>query len=207
MRLSSDGVPYVLEVNANPSLETGEHLQDCGMFVLAARALGWDYPKTVAHIVGAGLLREVRRYRAPRLLIGNRNGIEPYSSFSIRRGALVAPLGPLRAPAKNLKEGQIQLTTSSGAELYADPHVRFMKHSETPNLQLQVSRNRLWLAASRPIKAGESFSIDRHKILSGFEHFAEVARALPPRPVANVDRDGDEGESRRRTTARRAKRV
>lgn len=214
MRLDAEGTPYVLEVNANCSLELGAKEQDCGMFILVAQAMGWNFPDTIARLVGSGLLRGVRRYRAPRLLIGNKEGMKPYCPFSIRRGALVLPVGPLKTCGKSVPAGEV--IECGKVRLYPDPHLRYIEHGDEPNLQVQLSRGKLWLAASRTIRAGEVFTVDRKSLLDGFESAAELGGLLPARRVnasalrkvvANDEEGSSDNTDRETTRSRRSKRV
>jgi D-alanine-D-alanine ligase len=72
LRLDARG-PFALEVNPNCSLEwSDESLADCGMFPIAARAAGLDYPALLRALVERALrvaprLRAARRARWERL--------------------------------------------------------------------------------------------------------------------------------------------
>ncbi|MGC4116117.1 MAG: hypothetical protein QM765_16355 [Myxococcales bacterium] len=60
LRLDEAGRPFVIEVNANCSLEVGPESCDCGTMVLAARLAGWDDTALLDAILSAGLARAAR---------------------------------------------------------------------------------------------------------------------------------------------------
>lgn len=177
IRLSKDGTPHVLEANGNCSLEESPAVSDCGIFVLISRAIGWSYPETLARLIGAGFYRPLRRYRMPMLSMRRLNGkISVHSTSSIRKGAIVCPVGALLpAPSGTPKD---QIVVDSGKnKLFAEPHVRFLSHSDNPNLFVQRSRNKFWLVTGRSIRTGEEFTLDR-RIASMPE--AALVEANPP---------------------------
>lgn len=59
-RLDEEGRPYVIEVNANCSMEIGANDCDCGTMVLASRLAGWGDARLLATVLEAGLARARR---------------------------------------------------------------------------------------------------------------------------------------------------
>lgn len=82
MRLDARG-PFALEVNPNCSLEwSDESLADCGMFPIAARAAGFDYPALLRAMVERAMrvaprLRALRRARWERLK--SKRGVDAFA--------------------------------------------------------------------------------------------------------------------------------
>jgi D-alanine-D-alanine ligase len=144
LRLAADGTPYVLEVNSNCSLETGEEPQDCGLLPLAGRGLGWSYPELLGCLIAAGL----RRPRATRQA--------PLAARWVDGETATHSLVERRADERLLCLG-----TADPAEALRDPAVRYLGHSAAPNLCLAGDGEGLWLAAARRIRAGDVLTIDR----------------------------------------------
>lgn len=157
IRLSEDGVPVVLEVNGNSSLEEDEDEDEhhCGELPVIARALGWGYAGLLARIIGAGVLRPIRKYPMPRVAM-RRTGkaVVSCAALGIAKGTLIAPLG---------HSVNIDFDDKKGLE----PQVRFMQDGQKPNVTVQFSRSNYWLSAARAISQGEEFIFD-HRQLSEF---------------------------------------
>jgi len=64
LRLSEDGLPYVLEVNPTPDLSSNAGLARMG------RAFGWSYDDLVMQVVDEALMRSQRRRAAVALVSG-----------------------------------------------------------------------------------------------------------------------------------------
>jgi len=156
MRLTAGGLPVVLEVNANCSLEEAEDEHDAGMLSLMARALGWSYAGLLARIIGAGVLRPIRRYRLPKVALRKEGAyITSYAAVNLTKGALISPLYP------------VSLSAKAEAERYClEPEIRFMPAVGEPNVVPQLSRNVYWLAAARNIKEGEKLVFDRAQLFA-----------------------------------------
>lgn len=157
IRLGADGVPYVLEVNANCSLEYADNQHDAGVFVLISKALGWSFSDALARILGAGLRRPIRAYRLPKMTLRQENGaISALSTISVQKGALLAPLGRF-VRGRRLDRC---INGSAGQKLRPEPNARFMAHSTQPNVGLYFSRGTYWLQALRALKADELLTFD-----------------------------------------------
>ena len=167
MRLGSDGVPYVLEVNGNCSLEELPDEHDCAILPLIGRSLGWSYPKLLAHIIGAGKLRPLRRYRPARMVMRKEGEkIVCRATRNIPKGTLIQKAGHFFVPSVGADE-QLFLYNKNAAPLFpGEPHVRFMLHSAQANAALQWARGALWLAAVRTIKEGEELTLDRRQAVA-----------------------------------------
>ncbi|HVS04466.1 MAG TPA: ATP-grasp domain-containing protein [Thermoanaerobaculia bacterium] len=162
MRLAADGTPYVLEVNANCSLETGEEPQDCGMLPLAAGGMGWSYPELLARLLAAGLKRPPATRQAP-LAARWREG-----------EATVHALADRRAGERLLAIAAAD--AADATEVLRDPAVRYLAHAPAPNLRLVADGDGLWLAAARRIRAGDVLTLDRSRAPSQLAAAAVRAR-------------------------------
>ena len=162
IRLTADGIPYVLEVNANCSLENAEDEHDSAEVPLIARAMGWSYPELMACIVGAGKLRPIRPYKAARMVLRRENNqIVGRVTTNMQKGMLIQAAGYFSAAAPGTEEKYL-LADKADLPLWPEePSLRFIAHSSRPNAVLQWSRGQLWLAACRSMRAGEELCLDR----------------------------------------------
>ncbi|MBI2378248.1 MAG: ATP-grasp domain-containing protein [Deltaproteobacteria bacterium] len=161
IRLSASGEPFVLEVNANPSLEIGPDPVDCATFPLIAFGHGWSAERLLAELIEVGLRRTAEpsfpRY-APRRSGGR---LTAHALCAIDTGAFVAPFGPVypllrtRRPRPTLP-GIVQ--TRTGQDIVVEPHVRALNASDPANTRLDAEGRAI--VASRRIEADEALSFD-----------------------------------------------
>jgi D-alanine-D-alanine ligase len=195
MRLAADGTPYVLEVNANCSLELGEDDSDCGLMVLMGRAQGWDYGQLLQQLVLAGLApRPVGRVpAAPRWQDG---ALMLTSLADFPSGAQILPFGAVH-PVAEAMGARRAMSTPSGMRVFVEPHVSCATHSTTPNLvPLADERGALHLTAAAPIARGERLTLDFDRPLVG--RLAR-ARACGSRTGARTKPEGNRAPSQRST--------
>jgi D-alanine-D-alanine ligase len=163
MRLASDGTPYVLEVNGNCSIEDGEAPQDCGLFTLIGRALGWTYPELLCRLIGAGLMRRRSELQPPFALRWQDGRTATHALVNQRPGDRVVQFGPVyRAPQP---DSERTLYCSKGCSVFVEPHVRHLAHDDNPNLRVVRDGSALWLEASRRVMAGDQLTLDRSQPL------------------------------------------
>lgn len=160
MRLSRDGVPYVLEVNANCSLENGEDEADCGMLPLIGRAMGWSYPELLGRIIAAGLMREKPLARAPLAMRWHEGEALAHALLAFTPGARVMSFGEVYSGARKMAANDT-LMSQTGRVVYVEPHVRHLSDARDPNLTVVQDGTQLWLEATRPIHPGELLTLDR----------------------------------------------
>lgn len=177
-RLSADGTPYVLEVNANCSLEEGESPEDCGLFPLICRAVGWDSADMYQALIHSGLSRPAPVTKAPLAMRWHQGRTTAHALYDVALGERLLPFGPVY-PAKSIHTLG-SFTTVDGKPVLVEPHVRHLDHAPDPNLVPIRDGTTLWLEAARPIQAGELLTIDRRAPLD-LPH--PVTR---PRPVGRM---------------------
>jgi D-alanine-D-alanine ligase len=165
IRLAKDGTPYVLEVNANCSLEWGPLDSDCGLMVLMARAAGLEYDAFLHHLVLTGLVPLPSSDRVPAAPRWSRGRIEMRALDDLREGERLMPFGPTY-PAERDPNGFGTMLTASGTRVFVEPHIRCIGHSSEPNLGTVVEES-LFLEALRPIRRGEDLTLDWTRPLSG----------------------------------------
>jgi D-alanine-D-alanine ligase len=159
MRLSAQGTPYVLEVNANPCLDVGPEPQDCGTFLLIARAAGWSFPEMIARIIHLGLVRRALPPGPPLAARWHHGRMAVHALRPLLAGERLMPLGPLYPAAPNERSDRT-LRTSRG-RVHVDPSVSYLAHSDQPRLEIVVQGGRPWLIARRGVDAGEELTLDR----------------------------------------------
>lgn len=164
IRLAADGTPYVLEVNANCSLEDGDTAEDCGMFTLIGRAMGWSYAELLNRIIAAGLARRPPARRAPLALAWHRGQRTARALVTCGTGERLCEFGPVYpgAPRRpGAEQSPRTMRTTTGRRVYVEPHIGHMAHDADPNLEVVRDGHSLWLAARRPISPGELLTLDR----------------------------------------------
>ena len=144
MRLAADGTPYVLEVNANCSIEIGDEPQDCAMLPLAAAGMGWSFPELMGRIVAAGLQRR-RPERQPPVAMRYRDGATSVHALVEKRAG----------------ERLLTIDTADATAALLQPPVRHLGHSPAPNVRLVCDDQVCWLAAARKVRAGDVLTLDR----------------------------------------------
>ncbi len=160
IRLSDDGTPFVLEVNANCSLEVGPAEADCALLPLMARAAGWSYAELLQRLIGAGRRRVHRGRRAPLSVRWCEGALGAHALESHAEGARLLPLGPIY-PVRGTVEAPGALTTHEGRAVFVEPQVSHIAHADDPNLELVLDGGSLWLACRRPVANGEELTLDR----------------------------------------------
>lgn len=178
LRLSADGTPYVLEVNANCSLEEGESPEDCGLFPLICRAVGWDSADMYQALIRSGLDRPAPQTKAPLAMRWHHGRTTTHALYPVALGERLLPFGPVYPAKAHSSLGAF--TTIDGKPVLVEPHVRHLDHAADPNLVPVRDGSTLWLEAARPIQAGELLTIDRRAPLD-LPH--PVTR---PRPVGRM---------------------
>lgn len=97
LRLDESGRPFVIEVNANCSLEMGPEPCDCGTMVLAARLAGWEDERLLGSILEAGLARASRGLSPIRSTMSGRwtpaTGHSAHALRPIDQGEILGHLG------------------------------------------------------------------------------------------------------------------
>ncbi len=167
MRLTPEGVPYVIEVNGNPCLDYGDNPFDSGIFPLIGLGTGWDYQKLMAHVVGAGKLRALRSYRQPSMTLrryssttgDSETGV--YASRSLRAGAPVCGVSHPGLPEEQAL-----------ALLGVDPYCKALKVSNSPNTMIRNSERGAVMVTSRAVKA--------HEILTASSETMQKMLSLAP---------------------------
>jgi D-alanine-D-alanine ligase len=160
MRLARDGTPYVLEVNANCSLEDGPTPEDCGLFTLIGRAMGWDYAQLMAKIIEAGMMRRPHGRRAPLGLAWHKGERIARSMVSLRPGDRLDAFGPVY-PGARQDAGSSTMRTTTARRVFVEPHVSHLAHSADPNLVVVRDGGSLWLEVTRELAMGDLLTIDR----------------------------------------------
>jgi D-alanine-D-alanine ligase len=154
MRLTPDGIPYVIEVNGNPCLDYGDNPFDSGIFPLIGLGTGWNYQDLIAHVVGAGKLRALRNYRQPNMTLrrygtgSNLTETSLYASRALRAGAAICGVTHL-----GLSEDE------AFSLLGVDPYSKALKVSDAPNTFVRSSERGATIVASRAVKAHEVLTI------------------------------------------------
>jgi D-alanine-D-alanine ligase len=184
IRLSKDGTPYVLEVNANCSLEQGPDDSDCGLMVLMGRAMGWSYGELLQHILVAGFSpRPIGRVPvAPRW----RGGEMQLTSLVERAaGEALVPFGPVY-PVPVVADGQRAMALSDGRRVLVEPHVTYLEDSRTPSLIARDDQGTMQLVATRAIARGEVLSLDFDVPLDASVAAARACGSRPRRARSSI---------------------
>jgi D-alanine-D-alanine ligase len=164
IRLARDGTPFVLEVNANCSLEEAPDPHDCSMLPLIGRAMGWTYPQLMARLIGAGLLRRPCMAQPRMALRWCAGRTSLHATQQLPRGATVRPVGPIyRVPGN--AAGPKTMRTTEGRAVFVEPHMRHLPHSDAPALEVANHDGVLTLKTTRPVAWGEALTLDRTRAL------------------------------------------
>jgi D-alanine-D-alanine ligase len=201
MRLSEDGTPYVLEVNANCSLEHNEHPSDCGLLPLIGRSMGWSYADLLSRLIGAGLRRSKPCERPALAARWYRGRVLSVSLIDCEAGLPFTPFGRVY-PSPSPEPRQGTFSTTTGRRIYVEPDVRNLEPSSTPNLAAVRFGDALVLQAVREIRAGDPLTIDPEcpiEIASPVRRPRACGR--PVRAVPRVPSMAGIAPSRRRASA------
>ncbi|MCC6523846.1 MAG: ATP-grasp domain-containing protein [Polyangiaceae bacterium] len=168
IRLADSGTPYVIEVNAQPSLEYGEADGDCASLPLIARGAGWSYAELFRHILATARTFDRLGGRrasplAPRRHAG-RTGV--HATAALPKGMAVCALGDVH-PVPELHADAACLRLEDGRPARIDPVLRHLEHAAEPNLRLATERatGALALVTTRAVAVGEALSLDRQQPL------------------------------------------
>jgi len=160
IRLAEDGTPFVLEVNANCSLEVGPQDADCALLPLMARAAGWSYAELLQRLIGAGRRRVHGGRRAPLSVRWYEGALGAHALEAHAQGSRLLPLGPVY-PVRGAVDAPGAVSTHEGRSVFVEPQVAHIAHADDPNLEPVLDGGALWLACRRAIASGEPLTIDR----------------------------------------------
>ena len=166
IRLARDGTPYVIEVNAQPSLEDGESMADCAMLPLIGRGAGWTYPELLRRILATARTHRPTESRrspvfAPRWHAGRTS---VHAMCDLPAHAALCPLGDVQLVPEPRADGRC-LRLVDGRAVRIGPDVRHVEHASEPSLLLvpvgDAPGAPLLLVTSRAVAAGEALTLDR----------------------------------------------
>ncbi|MBI5543413.1 MAG: hypothetical protein HY901_05960 [Deltaproteobacteria bacterium] len=153
LRLGEDGLPYVIEVNANCSLEIGPQAGDCGTMVVAARLAGWDDEALFSSILDAGLARAARGPLPVRSAASARwtpaLGYSLHALRAIAEGEIIAELDQSLAAGRGARRPWLV----DGEWIVPDPPARWARTTGVARADAVLAERdgSRHLAASRPV--------------------------------------------------------
>ncbi|HEY3450450.1 MAG TPA: ATP-grasp domain-containing protein [Myxococcales bacterium] len=170
-RLDEEGRPYVIEVNANCSMEIGPEDCDCGTMVLASRLAGWDDARLLSTVLETGLARARRGASPVRSAMSGRwtpaAGHSLHALRPIAEGEVLEWLDAVPPAGRGARRPWRM--GGAGVWMAPAPPLRWARAAPGPtaDAHLEEKDGGLLLSASRPIARFEEIRVGGRRCRRG----------------------------------------